>query len=294
MAAALGVLEKLMIGATSTVDTPLEMQEGSTIRLSENFLDANGIRGTLSHTSERVRRGTRIVNGTLNFQPNTVELDSLLPWIYGATETTDDFPLSDSTISKYVSIDRTTKVFVYDGCVVQSATFSATEGGPLNLSLSILGIDETVNNSGTQPSFTLNVASGPFVMSDCAVTVGGQAYSFQSFNLTIAHTFEAKYFNSNAVSRFNKIDRTVTWSLDFPYGDASAIYAPSIAVVAVVSTFTNAVSAGLRLIFSSSAVQTPRESPTDNGRNEILLPWVGTARRVGSTLELVTTCDSTA
>ncbi len=146
MAAALGVKETWMTGATSTVDTPYGVAEGSRIGLTEQFIDTAGIRGTLSHTSERVRKGTRMVNGNITLQPNAVELDTLLPWIYGATESADSFVLSDSVIEKYVGVDRTTKVFVYDGVVVETATFSATEGGPLTLSMSLLGKDETVNN----------------------------------------------------------------------------------------------------------------------------------------------------
>lgn len=291
MAASLGVDSTLMIGATSTVDTPLEYTGGG-IKLQENFVDTAGIRGTLSHTSERLRRGTRMVTGNFTMTPNPVELDSLLPWILGTAESTDVFALSDVNISKYVSIDRTTKVFVYDGCVVSSATFSASEGGPLTLSLSLMGIDETVNNTATQPTFTLAVANGPYMMSDCVVTVGGSGYAFQSFSLTIENMQEPKFFNSNTVTRFNKIDRMITWNLEFPYGDASAIYAPAIAGVAVVATFTNAAATGCTGIFSSSAVQTPRESPSDQGRNEITMPWTGVARRVGSTLELVSTFDS--
>lgn len=293
MASALGVKSKLMIGATSTVDIPLEYTGGG-IKLQENFVDTGGIRGTVSHTSERVRRGTRMVTGNFTMTPNAVELDSLLPWILGTAESADAFALSDVNLSRYVSIDRETKVFVYDGCVVSSATFSASEGGPLTLSLSLMGIDETVNNTGTQPTFTLNVASGPFMMSDCVASVGGTGYAFQSFSLTIENMQEPKYFNSNTVSRFNKIDRTVTWALEFPYGDASAIYASAIAGVACVATFTNAAATGLVLTFTSSKVQTPRESPNDGGREEIILPWVGVARREGSTLELTTTNDSVA
>lgn len=291
MSASIGTLEKLMIGATSTVDTPLEFTGGG-IKLQENFIDTGGLRGTVSRTSERVRRGTRMVTGNFTMTPNPIELDSLLPWILGTAESADAFALSEVFISKYVSIDRTTKVFVYDGVIVSSATFSAAEGGPLTLSLNLMGIDETVNNASSQPAFTLPVANGPFVMSDCVATVGGTGYQFQSFSLTIDNHPEPKYFNSNTVTRFNKTDRTVTWSLEFPYGDASAIYAPAIAGVAVVATFTNAAATGVTLAFSSSAVQTPRESPNDPGRAEIMLPWNGIARRVGSTLELVTTADS--
>lgn len=293
MAAALGSKEKLMIGATSTVDIPLEFTGGG-IKLQEQFVDTAGIRGTRSRTSERVRRGLRSVNGNFTMTPNAAELDSLLPWILGTAEVADSFTLGEGLISRYVSIDRETKVFVYDGCVVSSATFSASEGGPLTLSLSLLGIDETVNAAASQPAFTLNVSSGPFMMSDCVATVGGTGYQFQSFSLTIDNGVEAKYFNSEKPTRFNAIDRSVIWSLEFPYGDASAIYAPAIAGVACVATFTNAASTGLILTFTSAAVQTPRESPTDPGRSEITLPWNGVARRVGSTLELVVNNDSTA
>ena len=291
MSAALGSKAKLMIGATSTVDLPLEFLSES-VALSENFIDTAGIRGTRSHTAERVRRGTRQVGGSITMTPNAVELDSLLPWILGTAESTDSFVLGESLLARYVSVDRETKVFLYDNCYVSSATFSASEGSPLQCTVNLMGIDETVNNSGTQPSFTLNVATGPFMMSDCVLTVGGTGYSFGSFELTIDNGLEAKFFNSVTASRFNPVDRTVTWSVSFPYGDASAIYAPAIAGVACIATFTNAAQTGVVLTMTSTYVQTPRQSPTVGGRTEIMLPWTGIARRSGATLELAVTHDS--
>lgn len=287
--AAMGHTAKLAVGATSTVDTPYEFISES-LTLSEQFIDTAGLRGIRGHASERVRRGSRSTAGSITFTPNAVELDTILPWAFGGTESADSFPLAETLFSKYVSIDRGAKVYLYDLVTVASVNFACSEGGPLQVTLNLMGKDETVNSAASQPSLTIDLNSGPFMWSECVVSVGGTSYQFKDFSLTVDNRLEAQFFNSETPTRFNPTDRIVSWSLRFPLGDATAIYAPALAGVACVATFTNG---NRSLSFSSTKVQTPRESPTVQGRTEIMLPWTGVARRDGTTQELVTTCDST-
>ena len=62
--------------------------------------------------------------------------------------------------------------------------------------------------------------------------------------------------------------------------------------VAVVATFTNTISSNT-MVFTSTKVQFPRQTPTNQGRGEIFLPLQGVARKDGSTAELTVTLDST-
>lgn len=294
MAALVG--KRAQIGMDPTTPaTELYEILGGDLQLIEDIHDPDGIRGTRSHASERKRQNTRRVSGSLTFQPNSVELDTLLVRILGGTESLDDFPLAETLPTFDVDIAREDgtdgKVFVYTTCVCSRTTFRCVQGGPLEMTLEIEGADETVNNAGTFPSLTLDTSSGPYIMSDCVLSVNSVTVSFREFALVIDnHVDTERFFNNQVRQSFPARDRTVTWSLSLPYGDSETSYALTATGVACVATFTNG---NRSLAFSSNKVSFPRLSPQINGFEEIMLPLEGMAAKDGSTAELVTTNDST-
>lgn len=289
MAAALGTNVKCGLGATSTVDQPVEILSEN-IALQEGFIETNGLRGTRSHASERVRRGTRQVSGTIVCCPTPLELDYWLPKIAGGDKSGNGIALAETVPSFYVTVDRQVKVLTYGTCKVNSARFEASVGGPLQLTVDILGIDETVGNSGTFPSLTFDITGGPYVLSDLGLTVGGTTYQCSSFACTISNALEPEWFNSETITRINETDRVVGVSIDAPYGDATALHGTALAGVAVVATFTNSTRS---LVMTMPAVQAPRNSAVSAGRGEIMLRWAGQARKSSTTAELAFTNDST-
>lgn len=289
MAAAQGSQSKFGIGTTSTVDQPYDYKSES-IACNEDFYDPDGIIGSRERLSERVRQNIRHIGGSVTLEPNSIELANLLPWILGAVASGQTFNLSDTLPSRYISIDRVTKVFTYAGCVVNRATFSASEGGPLTVSLDVIGTDETVANAGTFPSLTISTAAGPYMLSDLAITVGGSSYNFREFSITIDNMLETRFLNSLTATAITPRDRLVSVGLRGPYGDQSALYGLAVAGVAVVATFTNST---LSTVFTMPAVQFPRRSPTVGGKSEIYLPLQGVARKLSSTASLTVTNDST-
>ena len=289
MSAAQGSQAKFGIGTTSTVDQAYDFKSES-IACTEDFYDPDGIIGSREHLSERVRTNIRHIGGPVTLEPNSIELANLLPWILGANASGTTFALSDTLPSRYVSIDRITKVFTYSGCVVNRATFSASEGGPLVVNLDLVGVDETVNNAGTFPSLTISTAAGPYMLSDLACTVGGTTYNFREFSITIDNMLETRFLNSLTATSITPRDRMTSVMLRGPYADQSALYGLSVAGVAVVATFTNST---LSTVFTMPAVQFPRRSPTVPGKSEIYLPLQGIARKSGSTASLTVTNDST-
>ena len=99
-----------------------------------------------------------------------------------------------------------------------------------------------------------------------------------------------EWFNSLTITRINEEGRECTWSLSAPYGDTSALYGLSVAGVGTSIVFTN----GARsLTIASTKVQYTKESATGGGREEILLPLNGVARKDGSTAEVIFTLDET-
>lgn len=289
MAGAYGTLFQVGIGASDPVDLPLECTQES-IALRENFIDTSGMRGTRAHASERVRRGTRNVSGTLTLTPTPLELDYLLPWIAGGTKSGNIIALAETVPNRYITIDRDEKVVTYSECKVDSASFRASVGGPLEVVVSILGKDETIANAGTFPAISTDITGGPYVLSDLALTIASTTYQCTSIEVVHNNAIEQQYFNSETVTRSQATDRVIGCTITLPYGDALALHGSALAGVAVVATFTNSTRS---FQMSMAAVQAPRNSAVNNGRGETFLQWSGIARKSSTTAEIIYTNDST-
>jgi hypothetical protein len=290
MADKVGVFNRLGYAATgvTTATAEFEFMEGSSLGLSENFIDANQMRGTRAHASERVRRGTRRVDGTINMAPNPAELAVLFPVIFGTPASGTTFALAESVPLFNLFAVRDGTVYTCSDCCVESATLSASEGGPMQLSMTVVGKDEAA--SGSMGAVVPDVAAGPFVLHDAAVSVASGARQVSGFELTIRNVLETKYRNSATLTQIVATDRIITLSLPISLGTDSALYGSALAGVAATITLTNGT---VSCLFSMAAVQAPK-APLPFGQRGILdFPWQGVARKSGSTLELVTTLDST-
>lgn len=127
-----GVFNRLQYAATGTTGTAeFEFLEGSQLGLSEQFIDTNGLRGTASHVADRVRQGTRRADATLLFAPTPAELNTLLYLALGGTKTGTTIPLAETLPTAEWFASRVGTVYHYTGCVVETLTITASEGGPL-------------------------------------------------------------------------------------------------------------------------------------------------------------------
>lgn len=290
MADKVGYANRLGYSATGagTATAEFEFLEGTSLGLSENFIDTNGIRGTRSHGSERVRRGTRRVDGNILMAPTPVELATLLPLIFGGTPSGTSYPLGESLTLFDLYGVRDGTVYTYDECAVESATFSATEGGPMQLSMQVVGKDETA--AGSMGSVSVDLTTQPFVLHDAAVSVASSSREVSAFELTIQNVLEVKFRNSATPTQIKATDRIVTLSLPISLGTDGALYGSAVGGVAATITLTNG---AVSLAFSMTKVQAPK-GPLPLGQRGILdFPWRGVARKDGSTLELTTVLDST-
>lgn len=292
MAAAVGQLTALGLSADDITYVRYDFQRES-VTNKEAVIDGNGLRGTFTPKIERVRAGLQDISGQLVFQPTVTELTTLLPWIHGAAASGTDYPLSDSQLSRYLQIDRISKVFKYSGCVVDRATFRASQGEPLELTLDVVGLTETVGNSGTFPAVSIDttVSSGPLVFTDLALVVNSVTVNAREIEVVIDNGVDRnRYFNSVTRISAPKQNRVITVRTSLPYGDASAAYNTGMGGVAVTATYTYGT---VSLLQSFVKVVFPRQSPMIEGRSEIMIPLEGRAYGSSSTLELVTTLDST-
>lgn len=288
MAEQVGTFDKVWLSADDATYTAFEFLEGTTLGVQEQFMDTNGIRGTRQHSAARVRRTQRFVSGNINTAPSASELDLFLPWILGANESTDVFALAETVPARYIKTYRDGTKHLYNGVKVDRATFSASEGGPLQLSMALMGVDEATDGDATE-SDTIDDDAGPYVISDCVASVGGTEYQFRSIQIDIANALEMKFNNSVTPTAIHATDLQVQVALSLPYGDASALYGSAVTGVSVVATFTN----GARSIaINLAGVAAPKTQLPIGQRAARDLSWVGVARRSGSTAPISITNDS--
>lgn len=295
MAASIGTYGKFAIGAANPVDIRLRYKDEDFTEKLE-LVDGNAINGVLDHNIELVRDGAKRLGGPVNMIPNAYELNQLMQWILGGTPSgsgTVTYPLTQANNlpEKFVCIDRVIKVFIYNGVKVNKATFRATQGGPLEVSLELIGKSTTSEGAaGSFPSLTLNVANGPFLFRDLAMTVAGTTVQAKEFTLTIDNMLNGdRFFNSQTLVSIDQEDRRITFETSLPYGDYHALKAGfTSAGTAVVATFTNG---GAALSFSMVKVAIPYTDPATPGKSELMLPVSGDAHSSGATAALVTTLN---
>lgn len=272
MAAASRVLGKLAIvlsGPTYYILNYISCGIG----LRESVRSAEGITGRRPESSSRERQGPRQVAGPLNLFVTPTDLDQILPWIMGGAKSGSNFPLTNypPTFTLLHYKDSTGGFFEWSGCVVNTATFSATTGGFLNVNLDVMGNDETQPTGITLNSYP-DVKS-PYVMEDCVLLVNTTAYPFDSFSCTIAQNQDAKFFNNLTPQRYVPGIRKTTVNLSMPLGDTAALYGIAVASATVVATFTNGSDS---LTITLNNVSSPRSAIGENA-NEFEQNWVGTA-----------------
>lgn len=260
------------------------------VRKNSAIIDTQGIRATRSHIVERTRTGPYTVSGSIRMMPGGVELDNILPYIMGAGSN-PTYTLAETIPAFDLCVDRVAKVFTYTGCKVTKATFSASEGQPMELNIDVEGLTETVGNAASYPSVTLSTMA-PYVMMDCALTALSSSRQIKEWELTIENVPDAdRFLNTSSRTEIPIIDRMVTFRFVVPFNsDNTDLYNQALAGAAATLVLTNG---ALSLTFTMAALQIPATGPTVNSKGEIVLELAGQVRKSSSTLELVIANDST-
>lgn len=300
MTAAVGTLGALGLDTVSPVTKMIDFRSESLQRKDES-VDGNGVRGTRARHIARVRASLQKIGGPLSFQPNALDLGLLLQWIMCGTVTNvagtnNWYKLGESAVTRYVAIDRRSKVFTYAGVGVNRATFKCEQGQMLGIDIDTVALTETVGNSGTFPALQPDRTTNPFILSDLTLSVNGVgAVTAKSLEIVVEnHIDEDRFFNSNTMSEIVMLDRNVSFKTRVPYGDWSQFYNLGAGTgVSVIATLTNG---SWVLSFTMGKVVFPPMSPVIPGREEVMLELDGKAYRDGATTddttqELVTKLD---
>jgi hypothetical protein len=256
------------------------------------FLDLSGFRGSLSHPKERCRVGTYTVGGAISMNPTPTELDGWLKRIMGTAKSGSTFALADVGPMEFAAlIDRGSKVLLYDGCKTAKATFSSQAGGPLTLTVDIVGATETIGNSGTFPSITPELAD-PYVHMDTVLTLGGTAYAAKQVDITVEYQLETdRFLNSLYVTALPCADRKVTVRVMLPWTtDEVALYNQALAGGTGSVVYTNG---GTSVTFSFANLKAMEQTTPTLGstRGELTYDLTLTAYTSSTTKELIVTTD---
>lgn len=286
--------------------------------LSENVatdrevVRTEGLRGTRLHPTERVRQGRQPIGGTVVMQPTYAELVNLLPRMIGAAQAGAGFntyTVSDVVpVAFQVIIDRVAKVYTYVGCRVGRATFRSGPGRPLELSLEVEALQESIGNAGTFAALTVS-PTAPFVFMDGTLTLGASVLQVMEFETTVDwHLKTDRYVNSTTRTDLPSLDLTVATRFTVPYtSDTTGFYDASAwagggpgGTYGVAGNINFAYGgaggggAGVNLQLSFGNLVFPaRKSPAVPNRDEIGLLLEGEARKVGATAPLSVVLDST-
>lgn len=252
----------------------------------------NGLRGTRSRDISRVREGNRAIGGTIRLQPSAVELAALLQWaLYGTPSGagTVTYPLADVPVQKYVTVDRGIEVITYNGCAVDSFTIRGSAGSPLDITLAIVGKDESEGNPGTFPALNIDTTTQPFIFTDLSFNINGDIEPVDNFTLTVNNAIDrGRFYNSQTLTDVIAMDRHVGLTFEAPFGTANQLYQYGAAGVQCVATFTGEGTSVL--VLSMIKVAFARHTPSFvAGRSEERIPMRGVAYANGATKELVTT-----
>ena len=267
-----GAQAQLAFDAALPIDASSEPFEfvSSTLKMQQTHVRSEGIRGTRQRKSHRVRIGQEAVSGNVVMNPSVTELDLLWPRILGGVTGGGVTDVAETLPEFWIMRDDGSKLHTFNSCRVARATFTGTQGQPIQVTLDIEGEDETIEAAGGFPALTLDTENF-FIFSDLTLTLQSTARKFRQFTLTIDNMLDVnRYNNSLTRTEIATQDLEVTLSVDVPYtADNTDLEDQAIAGAAGILVVTDAVTT---YTFDFANVKSESEGPDNPGRSEIFLP----------------------
>ncbi len=266
-APSVGTLTSASIGGTAYEYKSFGLGKHDTV------LDTNGIRGSRTHQYARTRQGPYTVSGPIVLEPSKACADAMISYILGGSTLQETLPTFT------VAIDRIAKLHTYSTCVVDKATFKASQGGFLELTLDIEGETESLGSGGGGVG---SVEDGsPLVFTDATLQIASTSYIFRECTVVVDnHVKKDRFMNSLTRTALPALDRTVTVTLSLPYtADTIALYDTGATGATVVLAFTDADGS---VTITAYEVQFPAQPPVTPGKDEVMLTLSGTAHGTGS------------
>lgn len=286
-AASLGVQALFGVGTANPVTQAVELGPGGDkLQAKRSRVETNGLRGTRQRIHETTGDGPITVSGDVEIIPTNTVLGIILPWIMGGARTGASqpytYPYAETLPTFYVTSDRKAKVFTYTGCKINKAVFSFQQSGQLKLVLSIVGQTETVGNSGTFPSLTMPT-DPPFMWSGAVYTFNSIARSVKDSQITIDNGLITDRFNnSQTLTQIPEGDSRILVACTNPFtSEETDLY--NVALGSDAAGTITATDGTHTLTFSFAKLDWPAETPTIDGRQEIMTKLNFTSRKASTT-----------
>lgn len=269
--------------------------QSETIKKASTLVNTAGLRGTRARTSSRTREGTFAIGGTITLNPSPRDFDILLPMAGFSGPVSQVYSLSETLSDFGVIVDRSADIFEYENCLCSGLTIKGSEGSIVDMTFDLVSDNEDIAGAPSWPTLTFPTTSdaNPFMFFDAALVIGGTTYQMNSFEISIQHTLDIKYRNSQKPTSFCPTDRVIMLKVNTPYtSDELGLY-PTSSNVSGSVTLTNGT---VSTLFTFPHLRTPNKTPTVPGRSEITLDLELQAFATGtssSTLEMQITNDST-
>lgn len=289
--ASMGYAAQLGMGATSTISEAYEFIS-ETLTTNTEHLDTDGIIGTRSQRSETVVEGKIKIAGTIKLRPKAAELANLWQRILGGTPTGTapvTYPVAEVVPYFWIMIDKVGKVFQYNECKINKATFTFEEGKIVELDLEIVATSCTITAAGTFTAGLTLTAAQPFVWYNATYTFNAIARSVKKATVVIDNQLlQDEYRNSQTVQVIQEGKRIVTIESTTPFtSDETDLL--SLAVAGVPATVV-ATAGATTLTMTFAAVAAPQHDPNVAGiSQEITKDTTFTARSLGAAKEIVVT-----
>lgn len=284
-----GAGSKLAIdtSAIGTGSTVLEFESCSVGKQSQH-IDTAGLRGTVERVAERTREGINNVGGQLVLYPTFAEMQLLMPLILGGNASGNNYPVAETLQEFNLQIlksNNSTKVFTYAGLVIASASFESSEGGPLRLTLGMVGKTETVGTS-----FTPTGAAGlgrKYMHHDLVLTLQSSARKARSLQVAVNNVLGVNFYNSVNATDIIFQDRNVSVAGEFPYCSANYdLYDQALTGAGGTAVYTDGTNV---MTLTFGRLQVPSNSPGVDGRRDVPLNLQMVSRRYSTTPSIAAT-----
>jgi len=284
MAATLGINTKLGLAVSNPGSPPADPTtiyeyDSADLGLEERRIQTTGLRGRVDLAGHRELIQQRMVTGGFTSTPTALELQGLLPWILGTDVSGTTYALAETLKYRDIWHYKAAKLFAYRECVVTRATFTASQGQPLQLRVEVTGKARDAIGDYAWPALVvIDIDDVPWTCSDSVLTLAGTAYPFREASLTVENRYDPnRFLNTTAPTDFPLDTREITLTVNQPFGDVTGLLA-TIAAADVAGTlvFTTGVKV---LTFTMGYLVAPvLRDPGVEGRGEVMFPYTLAAR----------------
>lgn len=283
MAETAGSLSRMAVDSATPFDANSFWAEFDSEGIAHNqpTINSDGIRGTRMADSSRNRRSGLQVGGSVNLAATVGVLNTMLPYVLGAAESTDVFDVEESLPSLQMLLDKKFDIYLYSNGKVGGMTLSGEQNQPIKAAFDI----EFENYAGGQ-SWPGTLAQpdqfSPFFFADAAkVTLLSTAREIFGFEVRVDNALSADQWGQNLTrdSLIIPTNRIVTVNLTVS-GDSSNndLLSHTLAGEAVDLALTNADESGSVCTISFGRVHFQRAVPLVGGKGPLRYQLQGVSR----------------